>query len=263
MILSILSPLPLGFSFNQWMQIIGAVAAIGSTVILYLIYRQGKACPRFMFVVSQADRETWKENYNVVSKALIPKYNCEVHFLGFSVMNYGRGVAGESKGYLSLTERPTLTSYLQASLGVDYTNIVRTYKLRWAEPDVRKIESKADTVGKAVLGALPESVVIVPPQGEILNLLFTVKGDDEAYLATERLIPLKIPSRTYVVITVASTNPPVTDSAVFCIVLKSWDKFDIERISAWSLLSSSIRKGLSFRKKNGSDESAVQRADIV
>jgi hypothetical protein len=232
------------------MQIISVIAAIGGTVILYLIYRQGRACPRFVFVVSQADRETWKENYNVVSQAFFPKYNCEVHFLGFSVMNWGRGVAGESKGYVFLTKQPTLTSYLQTSFAVGYPDIVRTYKLRWTEPGVRKIESKADTVGEAVLGALPETVVIVPPHGEILNVLFTVKGDDKAYLATERLIPLQIPSRTYVVITVASTNPPVSQSAVFCIVLKSWDKFDIERFSAWSLMSSSIRRWLSFRKKS-------------
>jgi len=225
------------------------VLVVLTITLIVTIYQSFLIKPKFRFLVSQPDRETWKDTYSVVSQALIPKYHCEVHFLGFSVMNYGRAVAGESKGYIFFTEPPTLTSYLQGLLMVDYSNIVRTFQLRWAEPDVRKIESEADTVGEAIVGALPKTAVIVPPQGEILDVLFTVKGDDKAHLATERLTPLQIPSRTYVVIIATSTSPPATHSEMFCLVLKSWDNFYIEKVSARSLMSDSIRKVLSFRTK--------------
>jgi hypothetical protein len=155
-----------------------------------------------------------------------------IRFVNMGIINDGRTLAQDSTAHIKVRgERGRLL-----------------YGLRWEKP-LTDFDFAAPFL-QSILARFPEKADIQAGPGRLLTILFTYDSGSKAFLTTDRLRTLEIPSETDIVLTIGGSNFTAQTLGTFHISIRSWNDIHISEVTVLTQLHDAIRN-LALRLRAG------------
>jgi len=196
--------------------------------------------PKLRFVVTEFDRETWKEfrPIQLIRDQPLEPVHSLTWLLSITVWNRSRELAQGCRVVLSFVKPFSLKRFLQR-LFLTYPPEAH-YTLGWMK-EFDQMKVKGDRLPQAASSFFERQIDIQPQFRANLCVLFTLASTNEAYLTSEKLVSIVMPSKFDVLITVVGLNFSAKEPERYRITLRSKDNICISKVTWLTLFFDLLR----------------------